>query len=210
MTKIIKRLNIAVFSSVVAATSILSASSVLAFEPPRGGAQQAENSFARLDVDLDGVISLNEMTDPVAERAASMLSRKDADQDSLLTIEEMQKRRRGNAIDLTLIAEEIVQCVSEVKEATANDAIEVPSVDDFKTSEEKFTLADTSADGFIDLSELESIMLTKANNRFTAMDSDDDGMITNEEYLAHVESRQATKEAIRGCVKDIQDSDDII
>jgi Ca2+-binding EF-hand superfamily protein len=210
MTIITKYLKISILASVVAATSILSISSVSAFEAPKRGAQQAENMFARLDANLDEILSLNEMTDPISARAAKLLGRKDKDLDSLLTLEEMQKRHSENSHDLTEIAEEIVLCVSEIKAATGNEAIDIPSVDHFKSAEEKFSSADTSGDGFIDLDELQNVMLTKANNGFTAMDSNEDGSVTNEEFNTHLSARLATKEAIRGCIKEIQDVEDIL
>lgn len=210
MTKITKCLKISVFASAVATMSILSISSAFAFESPKRGAQQAENMFARLDVNLDEVLSLNEITDPIGERAVKLLDRKDKDLDSLLTLEEMQKRHREDSLNLTELAEEIILCVSEVKAATGNEAIDIPSVDHFKSAEDKFASADSSGDGFIDLDELQNVMLTKASNGFTAMDSNEDGSVTNEEFNTHLSARHATKEAIRGCIKEIQDAEDVL
>lgn len=210
MTKIIKRLNITVLAGVIAATSVLSIHSSLAFEPKKGKKQRAENTFTHLDINLDGVLSLNEMMEPISEKATKILTRRDANQDSLLTLEEMQKRRRQEATDLTLITEELVQCVSEIKAATGNAAINVPNIEDFKTTEEKFAVVDTSADEFIDITELQDAMLLKATNRFSAMDKDENGEVTNDEFSAHIESRQETRKAIRECKNEIQDSEDII
>ena len=107
------------------------------------------------------------------------------------------------------IAEEIVQCVSDIKAETGNDDILVPSVDHFMSTADKFAALDTSADGFVSLDELQAKVTEKVTTMFAQMDSDDDGFISEDEFNAAKVVRHATKKAIRQCIAEIN-SDDIV
>lgn len=219
MTTFSKRLNVALISGLVAATL---ATPVMAERGGRGGhdrpndrphgerpdrGDRIEKVFTRIDVNENGTITLAEMTDPIPDKAAKKLARKDKDQDGLLTAEEMQKNRHGNAPDLSAIAADIVQCVSDIKETTANDDIIVPTVASFQSAEARFDAVDTSNDGFVDITELTEAMNRKANDKFSKMDADESGDVTLEEFTSAHTSHRATKQVIRQCVREITDDE---
>jgi len=217
MTSITKRLNVAIISGLVAAAL---ATPAMAERGGRGGhdkpggerserGNRAEKVFNRIDANEDGVLSLAEMTDPVAAKAEKKLARKDSDEDGMLNAEEMQKNRHGNAVDLSAIGAEIVQCVSDIKETTGNDDIVVPTADSFQSAEDKFNAVDTSGDGLVDLTELTAAMINKANGKFTAMDADVDGSVTLDEFKASHQTHRATKKAVRECVRELTDEGEV-
>jgi Ca2+-binding EF-hand superfamily protein len=217
MTKITKRLNIALLAGLVASTTVLCIPQAMAEDRGgRKGGQQGPKGdrsakvFARMDVNEDGVLSLNELTDPTAAKAEKMLTRKDTDENGSLSLEEYQQNRHGNAIDLSAIADEIVQCVTDMKAQSGNESIVVPTADSFMSKEDKFNALDTSTDGAIDLVELQSAGLIKATAAFANMDADADGAVTSDEFNATNQRRRATKKAIRQCVHDINDDNELI
>jgi Ca2+-binding EF-hand superfamily protein len=212
MTQITKRLNIALLAGLVAAS--LSIPHAMAEDRggrggPKGGNKGGDRGakvFARVDTNEDGVLSLAEMTAKTAGKAAKMLARKDGDEDGVLSLAEFQSNRHGNAVDLTAIAADIVQCVSDLKDETGDADIVVPTADSFVSPEARFNAADTSGDGSLDLTELEAGALAKATNGFNNMDADADGSVTKEEFDAAHKSQRATKKAVRQCVHEINDS----
>ncbi len=209
MTKITKRFNIALLASLVATTvAVIPQVSAAQDANARGGHRGgADKMFARLDTNADGELSLTELTDPAAAKAEKKLSRKDTDEDGALSLTEFQQNRHGNVVDLSAIADEIVQCVADLKAETGDDNIVVPSADSFMSSEARFAAIDSDEDGGIDLAELEDAMLSNATDAFTAMDADEGGAVSNDEFTAHKATRKATKKAIRLCVEDINDAE---
>lgn len=176
----------------------------------RGGLDQGsriEAMFNRIDADDDLLITLAELTDPAVAKAENKLAKKDTDADGVLSLEEFLQRRHQRP-DLTEIADELVQCVEDIKTETGNENIQVPSVDDFTTPEEKFAALDTSADGFLDLSELEASATDKAANKMANMDADASGDVTLEEFTAAVTVHHTTKKVIHQCAREL--SDDIL
>lgn len=215
MTKMTKKLNVTLVATLVAAAMAIPS----AMADDRGGrggkggkggkGQRIEKMFERIDANQDGVLSLTEMTDPVAEKAAKKLARKDADEDGFLTAEELQSNRHGNTVDLSAIAAEIVQCVTDLKAQTQDDNITVPDAASFVSAEARFDALDSSDDGLVDLAELEAGGLVKANDAFTNMDADADGSVTKDEFVAAHQSRRATKKAIRQCVQELTDDGEV-
>lgn len=217
MTKITKRFNTTVLASLISAATLLSVPQATAVEDEaargaRGGhhgGQRVEKMFTRLDTNEDEVLSLTELMEPTAAKAEKLLGKKDADDNGALSLTEFQTNRHGNSVDLSAIADEIVQCVTDLKADTGNDNIVIPSADSFSSSEDRFAALDSNDDGGVDLTELEASMQDKASNGFTAMDADEDGAVSKDEFTAHHASRKATKHAIRECVRDINDADEV-
>ncbi|MBT4522870.1 MAG: hypothetical protein HOC23_22955 [Halieaceae bacterium] len=222
MTKVTKRLNAAVLAGMIA--TAFSIQPVLAQGPggpegddqqggPKGGAkgeQRLDRSFARMDFNEDGVLSLEEMTEPALVGAEKLLSRKDKDDDDLLSPEEIQHHRRGDVGDLSAIVDDIIQCVADIKEETGNEDIVVPTADSFLSPEDKFDMLDTSGDGFIDLIELQEGGVAKATNAFDEMDTDANNEVSLEEFRAGHKSHGATKKAVRQCIRELTDDSELL
>jgi Ca2+-binding EF-hand superfamily protein len=194
-----KKITPVILASVLA-TTILSMSQAAAFE--RDG-QRGSGGFTRMDVDQDGLLSLEEMTAPMMAKSTKKFSRKDADEDGFLTLEEFQQRRNGTAVDLAEIANELVQCVNDAKTELGDENIMVPSIDQFLSVEDKFANIDTNSDGVISLEELQAKITDKVAMAFITMDEDADNFVSEEEFNAANIVRSATKQAIRQCIEEI-------
>ena len=227
MTKITKRINIVVLAGLVATSAAFTVPSVSAqsFDGadrggrgghqggPRGGGQGGDRlakAFEHLDENSDGVLVLSELTANIDARAEKLLEKKDADENGSLSLAEFSTNRRGEVRDLSGIAEEIVQCVTDLKAESGDENIQVPSVDDFQSPEQHFNALDTSVDGALDLAELQAGGLNKATAKFNHMDADEDGQVSQEEFAAAHLVKQASKKAIRECVHQINDEEGIL
>ncbi len=149
------------------------------------------------------------MLTPVMTKSTQKFTRKDSDEDGVISFEEFQQTRNGSRTDLSEIAEDIVQCVSDLKDETNNENIVVPSVDQFLSLTEKFGNVDTDENGFISIEEMQAKVTTKVNTAFSTMDTDQDSFVSEEEFGANKGTRRATKAAIRQCV-DEWSTDDIV
>ncbi|SFD53986.1 EF-hand domain-containing protein [Pseudoalteromonas denitrificans] len=210
MTMITKKLNIAVLTGLISVTAALSAPQTLAEQQRRGGkpGHSAEQKFNRLDVDQSGELTISEMTDPTIAKAELKITQKDTDQDGTLSLEEFSQTRSGDNLDLSTIANEIVLCVTDLKAEVGDDNIVIPSADSFVSKADRFNTIDTSADGFIDLAELEASMLNKATSVFSATDTDISDSISLEEFTASSDTHKATKKAIRQCIHELTDDEE--
>jgi len=200
-----KRINPVVLASVLA-TTILSMSQATAFE--RGG-QKGIGGFTRMDVNQDGLLSLEEMSAPQMSKSIRKFTRKDTNEDGLLTLEEFQQTRNGTAVNLADIANELVQCVSDVKAELGDENIMIPAAEQFISVEDKFANIDTDSDGAITLDELQAKVTDKIALAFITMDLDADNFVDEDEFNAAKIVRSATKQAIRQCLDEIN-SDEII
>lgn len=216
MTKINKCFNVAIVAGIVA-SSVLATPAALAErggkrggpKGDRGSEQRLVKMFERADENADGVLSLAEMTANVDAKAEKKLSKKDADENGSLSLTEFSTNRRGEVRDLTDIADEIVQCVTDLKAEEGNEDIVVPTADQFQSPEDRFNAIDTSGDGEIDLTELQDAGLAKATDRFNAMDADENGEVSQEEFVAAHKSSHATRKAVRQCVNEINDAEEV-
>ncbi len=200
-----KKFNPVVLASVLA-TTILAMSPATAFE--RGG-HKGTGGFTRMDIDLDGLLSLEEMTAPIIKKSTRKFTRKDTDEDGFLTLEEFQQRRNGTAVNLAEIADDLIQCVSDLKEESGDDNIMLPTADQFISVEDKFANMDTNSDGVISLEELQANITDRLAMTFIGMDTDADNFINEDEFNAAKAVRSATKKAIRQCIDEIN-ADEII
>ena len=114
---------------------------------------------------------LQEMIDASLNKVAKRFERADADANGEISLEEYLAARREGALDLSLYAEEIVECVENVKLDTGDDTIEVPAVSDFLSPEDKFAAKDTDDDGVITLAEAEANAQAKATEKFNNLDA---------------------------------------
>lgn len=204
MNKITKKLNPVLLTAFFATTAVLSIAQANAFE--RGGHRGA-GGFNTIDANQDGQLSLDELTTPQLSKAERKFNQKDGDDNGLISFEEFQQTRHGTMADLSDIANEIVQCVADIKAETANDDIVVPTADKFMSPAEKFATTDTSGDGFITLEELQDKVIEKVAASFLMMDQDADGIINEDEYNAAKAIMKATKSTIRQCIEELNSED---
>lgn len=204
MNKRTKKLNPVLLTAFIATTAVLSIAQANAFE--RGGHRGA-GGFNNIDVNQDGQLSLDELTTPQLSKAERKFNQKDGNDDGLISFEEFQQTRHGTMTDLSDIANEIVQCVADIKLETGNDDIMVPTADKFMSPTEKFAATDTSGDEFISLEELQNKVIEKVSASFLIMDQDADGLINEDEYNASKTIMKTTKSTIRQCIEELNSED---
>lgn len=204
MNNITKKFNPVLLATLFATTAVLSMSQANAFE--RGGHKGA-GGFSKIDVNQDGQLSLDEMTTPSMSKAQRRFNQKDSDGDALISFEEFQKTRKGTMTDLSDIADDIVQCVTDIKTETGNEDIVVPNADRFISPADKFSATDTSGDSFISLEEIQNKVSQKISALFSVMDKDADNLVSEDEYSAAKTVKKATKSTIKQCVKELSSED---
>ncbi|WDE04440.1 EF-hand domain-containing protein [Thalassomonas viridans] len=200
-----KSVKLALFTGLFAAVSVLSAAPASAFE--RGaylqGSHNSYKLFNRLDVNDDGVLSVDEMTVHAATKAERVLKRKDKNEDGVVSFEEFQRKRSGVLADYSDIAEEVMACVADVKDETGNEYILVSDSGYLLSPQDRFARLDTSGDGFIDGDELVAARTARVTASFAKLDADEDGMLSRDEFLVIKKVRLATRRAVRQCIADI-------
>lgn len=189
-------------------SALLIAPAVHARGPANADRLQAH--FDRIDTSGDGVIDSTEWSAKAANHAEHKFNRKDADDDGFLTLEEATTTRRGEARDFSDIADDIVQCVADLKEETGDENIMVPDADHFLSPEDKFDNVDTSGDGLLDLDEALAKASEKSAESFDNLDSDNNGLVTFEEFSAGKDKRHATRRAVKSCIDELTIEDDLV
>ncbi|UAA39988.1 hypothetical protein KIH87_06455 [Paraneptunicella aestuarii] len=210
-----KTMNKNAISALLAAltvTTLIAAPIVHAKGRGHGGHHGANTEFAfsRLDTSGDGNVDSSELTAQALARAENMFNRKDANDDGFLSLEEATTGRRGEAPDHSDIAADIIQCVTDLKAETGNDNIIIPDADLFQSPEDRFSAADTSGDGVLDLTEVQAKATEKATEGFALMDADSDGLVTLEEFTAHREVMHETHNAVRHCIHELTSAENVI
>lgn len=157
---------------------------------------------AKKDTNGDGAIDLTEMIDAATAKTERRFDRKDADDDGLVTFDEYIASGRAST-DLTLYADEIIECVADLKEELGSETIQVPSVDDFKTPQEKFDSVDSDLDGMVTLDEAILNATNKATMKFNLLDADEDGLVTKEEKRALHSENKGTRKALKQCIDEV-------
>lgn len=163
--------------------------------------QRSAMVFKRLDTNKDNVLELDEFTLPSSTKAEKRFTRKDADEDGLLTFEEATSGREQK--DFSDIAEEIVQCVADLKAETGNEDIVVPDAERFMSPQNRFSTIDTSGDELLDLAEVQANAAEKAAKAFEKMDADADLLVTIEEFKANKKGHMQTRRAVKSCVEEL-------
>jgi len=161
---------------------------------------QVARIFHVVDVNQDGIISLDEFVAKKLAKAAPQFDRIDSDNNDLISLDELKAavaRHWDGEIDIAVLR----QCIEDELQ------IDLPP---FVTIEEKFAAADTNADGSIDFTEFSAAKTRVAEAKFGKIDANEDGMITPEEMAQALIKLYTFKMARRDCVEQQQDLSDVL
>jgi hypothetical protein len=189
----------------ISATLLLTAMESQAKGNRKGAKSTLASAFNRQDADADGLLSLDEMLTPALNRAENGFIKKDSDADSFLTFDEWTGDKER--VDLSIIADEIVQCVADIKAETGNDNIVVPDPGLFLSALDKFDNADTSGDGVLDLSEVQAAVISKVETRFSHMDTDLSADVALEEFTNHKMRYHSSRRAVKSCIDELSEEE---
>jgi hypothetical protein len=203
MLKVNKNLMTIGIIGAISATLLLTAMESQAKGNREGEKNTLAAAFNRLDADGDGLFSLDEMLTPALNRAENGVIKKDSDADSFLTFDEWTGDKER--VDLSIIADEIVQCVADIKTETGNDNIVVPEPSLFLSTLDKFDNADTSGDGVLDLSEVQAAVSSKVETRFSHMDINLSGDVTLDEFTDHKKRYHSSRRAVKSCIDELSE-----
>ncbi len=169
---------------------------------------KVERIFRTLDIDENGVITVDEFLAKPLRKAERQYNRIDADDDGLISLEEFlavhndrNDRRRDRREDLEIDVDELKACIAE------RLGTEIPERPDRETA---FSQIDTNADGFVDLGEFVTAKTNSASDKFDRIDTNADGGITPEELIASMESHKERREIKRACIEEQQDLDELL
>jgi hypothetical protein len=165
--------------------------------------------FSRIDANEDGVLELDELLAPVADKAEKSFTKKDTDEDGFLSFEEATISKREST-DVSEIADDIAQCVADASVADETGLTQAISADKFTSKEDRFTAIDTSGDTVLDLVEVLEAKAEKATLGFEAMDTDDNDQVTEEEFIQSKQQANATRQAVKTCIIELTEEEEMI
>jgi Ca2+-binding EF-hand superfamily protein len=207
MLKVNKNLMTIGIIGAISATLLLTAMESQAKGNRKGAKSTLAAAFNRLDADGDGdgLLSLDEMLTPALNRAENEFIKKDSDADSFLTFDEWTGD--NERVDPSVIADEIVQCVADIKAETGNDNIVVPDPGLFLSALDKFDNADTSGDGVLDLSEVQAAVTSKVETRFSHMDTVLSADVSLDEFTDHKMRYHSSRRAVKSCIDELSEEE---
>jgi len=153
----------------------------------KGGEVDSASMLTRMDYNDDGVVTEEDLLNRMLESAEKRFNRMDSDDNSLVSLSEFSnKRGRPGPFD----HEAVKQCIAE----TVGDSFPIPP-----SREEAFAEADSDADESINSSEYATFISNRAAQRFSFMDTDSDGILSEEEMTGAIETRKEMRQIHRNC-----------
>jgi hypothetical protein len=201
--------TVAVIAAIATTLLITATSADAEGKRHRGNAEhKTTQQFNRLDTNEDEILALSELLTPALIKTENKFNSADTDEDGFLTFEEATAGLYGNN-GLSGIAEEIVQCVADTVAETANELINELTVDNFQSPQDKFDNKDTSLDSLLDLTEMLDAKTAQVISTFANMDNDGSDTVSFDEYLLYKQQRQATRRAVKSCVDELTDDEEV-
>jgi hypothetical protein len=202
-------MTVAVIAAIATTLLITATSADAEGKGHRGNAEhKTTQQFNRLDTNEDEILALSELLTPALIKTENKFNSADTDEDGFLTFEEATAGLYGNN-GLSGIAEEIVQCVADTVAETANELINELTVDNFQSPQDKFDNKDTSLDSLLDLTEMLDAKTAQVTSTFANMDNDGSDTVSFDEYLLYKQQRQATRRAVKSCVDELTDDEEV-
>jgi Ca2+-binding EF-hand superfamily protein len=168
-----------------------------------GPRRRIARAFRHMDVDENGVITLDEFLAKPEEKAAGQFDRIDVDDDQLISLAEFSDIHDNGDGDNNddIDRDELQACIAEKLDT------EVPDRPDIET---RFDLIDTNADGSLDIDEFTTAKVSGATDKFNQIDTDADGALTPEELMAALGAKREHRQVRRECVEEQRDVTDLL
>jgi len=179
--------------------------SAIAQPPPGGGEGGAENRgqqqnnqaepdaasiLNRMDSDGDGVVTLEDFVSRGIERTEKHFDRLSSDADGYVS-EEEYTTNHGLESNTDIDHDILKQCIEETTELTLNVR---PS------REDAFISADTDNDGYLSSDEFVIEHTAHVTEKFSELDSNGDGVISEDEVSTNIAERQLIDAAKKNCI----------
>ena len=168
----------------------------------RGGQRtKVARIFHALDVDGNGIITLDEFLAKSIAKAADQFARIDTNDDELISLEEflLVHGDQGNNADIDV--EALRACIAENSDVALPERL---------GGEARFDEIDTNDDDFIDLDEFIAAKTSYATGKFNQIDTDADGAITPEELFSVFKAHREHRAIRRACVEEQRDVDALL
>ncbi|MCP5206027.1 MAG: EF-hand domain-containing protein [Hahellaceae bacterium] len=155
--------------------------------------------------------------------------RLDTDGDSFVSLEEMtagalhKAQKRFDRLDADhdgfVSLEEFVAAGEEKADKFGEHSDEIKAcveealgvtLPEHATAEERFAAIDSNQDGMIDIDEANAHAASNVAARFNALDADANGLLSKDELKVGLELRKTRRAALRECVQSVQEQNDTL
>ncbi len=206
------RFNQAITTTTLTSLVILSVLASTTAQAKRNGERKLSDNrivkqFSKLDANQDDMLQFDELSDSALIKSEAHFTKKDTNADGFISFEEITAGK--DLHDYSDIAEEISQCVADIKTESGNELIQVPDPANYQTAQQKFSQADLNGDELLDLAEMQTQKLDNLQGRFEIADDDADNQLSLAEFSQAKLARFATRQAIKTCVDELTEEDEI-